>query len=132
MQRRISRGVIHATYTLDQEQGDRTSLACLPSVHRLSGFGGLGVTFIQEGEPLTQIVGRAFDANGNRTATDVQIGNSAPDYRMGLVNGVTYGPLRLNMVLDYQRAATSSTSRNSSTTTPGSRPTTARTHGRTG
>jgi len=61
------------------------------------------VTFIQEGKPLTQIVGRAFDANGNRTATDVQIGNSAPDYRMGLVNGVTYGPFAVNLVLDYQK-----------------------------
>jgi hypothetical protein len=68
----------------------------------LSGFGGLGVTFIEEGKPLTQIVGRAFDANGNRTATDVQIGNSAPHYRMGFVNELTYGPFGLNVVLDYQ------------------------------
>jgi TonB-linked SusC/RagA family outer membrane protein len=78
-------------------------LAGLPSFRPpLSGFGGLGVTFIQEGKPLTQIVGRAFDADGNRTPTDVQIGNSAPDYKMGLVNSVSFKNVNLNLVLDYQ------------------------------
>jgi len=94
--------VIHATYTL--ERSEVMDLAGLPPCRPpLSGFGGLGVTFIQEGKPLTQIVGRAFDANGNRTTTDVQIGNSAPDYRIGLVNGVNYGPFAFNLVLDYQK-----------------------------
>lgn len=94
--------VIHGTFTLDRSKV--LDLAGLPPFRPpLSGFGGLGVTFIQVGKPLTQIVGRAFDANGNRTATDVQIGNSAPDYRMGLVNNVTYGPFALNLVLDYQK-----------------------------
>jgi hypothetical protein len=78
-------------------------LAGLPSFRPpLSGFGGLGVTFIEVGKPLTQIVGRAFDADGNRTATDVQIGNSAPDYRMGFVNDFTYRNASLNVVFDYQ------------------------------
>ena len=69
----------------------------------LSGFGGLGVTFIEEGQPLTQIVGRDFDENGNRTATDVQLGNTAPDYRMGFVNDFTYKLANLSVVLDYQK-----------------------------
>jgi len=93
--------LIRTTYTANRSEV--MDLAGLPPFRPpLSGFGGLGVTFIQEGKPLTQLVGRAFDANGNRTATDVQIGNTAPDYRMGLVNNVTYGPFDLNVVLDYQ------------------------------
>ena len=93
--------LVQTTFT--QYKSEVKDLAGLPPFRPpLSGFGGLGVTFIQEGKPLTQIVGRAFDANGNRTSTDVQIGNSAPDYRMGLVNNVTYGPFDLNVVLDYQ------------------------------
>src|SRR5688500_16512254 len=68
----------------------------------LSGFGGLGVTFIQVGEPLTQLIGRAFDANGVRTTRDVQIGNTAPDYRMGFTSDVSYKAFSFNAVLDYQ------------------------------
>lgn len=79
-------------------------LAGLPSFRPpLSGFGGLGVTFIEVGKPLTQLVGRAFDADGNRTATDVQLGNTAPDFKMGFVNDFTYHNASLNVVLDYQR-----------------------------
>ena len=90
-----------STYT--RYTSEVKDLAGLPSFRPpLSGFGGLGVTFIEVGKPLTQIVGRAFDADGNRTATDVQIGNSAPDYRMGLVNDLTYRNVSLNVVLDYQ------------------------------
>jgi hypothetical protein len=68
----------------------------------LSGFGGLGVTFIEVGQPLTQIIGRAFDAAGNRTPRDVQIGNTAPDYRMGFTSDVSYKAFTFNAVLDYQ------------------------------
>lgn len=69
----------------------------------LSGFGGLGVTFIEEGEPVTQIVGRSWDENGVRTtATDITIGNSAPDFRMGFVNDVRFNAFTLGLVLDYQ------------------------------
>jgi hypothetical protein len=93
--------LVRTTYT--RYTSEVKDLAGLPPFRPpLSGFGGLGVTFIQEGKPLTQIVGRAFDANGNRTSTDVQIGNTAPDYRMGLVNEVTYGPFNFNLVFDYQ------------------------------
>jgi hypothetical protein len=79
-------------------------LAGLPSFRPpLSGFGGLGVTFIEVGKPLTQIIGRAFDSTGNAaTAGNVQLGNTAPDYRMGMVNNVTWKNTTFNLVLDYQ------------------------------
>jgi hypothetical protein len=101
IQRRDVTWLLQTTFT--RYTSEVKDLAGLPPFRPpLSGFGGLGVTFIQEGKPLTQIVGRAFDASGNRTATDVQIGNTAPVYRMGLVNNVTYGPFVLNVVLDFQ------------------------------
>jgi TonB-linked SusC/RagA family outer membrane protein len=78
----------------------------------LSGFGGLGVTFIQVGQPLTQLIGRGFcedyptetcAANGiNTTRSDLKIGDTAPNYRMGFVNDVTYKAFTFSGVLDYQ------------------------------
>ena len=94
----VSRG------TFTQYTSEVKDLAGLPPFRPpLSGFGGLGVTFIEVGQPLTQIIGRDFDANGDRTATDVKLGNSAPDFRMGFVNELTYKALHLNVVLDYQQ-----------------------------
>ncbi|HUX32769.1 MAG TPA: SusC/RagA family TonB-linked outer membrane protein [Gemmatimonadaceae bacterium] len=101
IQRRNLQWLVRTTYT--RYTSEVKNLAGLPPFRPpLSGFGGLGVTFIQEGHPITQIVGRAFDASGNRTPTDVQIGNTAPDYRMGLVSDLTYKNTTLNLVLDYQ------------------------------
>jgi TonB-linked SusC/RagA family outer membrane protein len=78
----------------------------------LSGFGGLGVTFVEVGEPMTQLIGRGFcedfpnetcDTNGIRTTrTDLTIGNTAPDFRMGFVNDVTWKAVTFSAVLDYQ------------------------------
>ena len=94
--------ISRATFT--QYTSEVKDLAGLPGFRPpLSGFGGLGVTFIEVGEPLTQIVGRAFDENGERTSTDVQLGNTAPDFRMGFVNDFTYGAFSANVVLDYQQ-----------------------------
>lgn len=94
--------ISRATFT--QYTSEVKDLAGLPGFRPpLSGFGGLGVTFIEVGEPLTQIVGRAFDENGERTPTDVQLGNTAPDFRMGFVNDFTYGAFSANVVLDYQQ-----------------------------
>ena len=102
IQRPDGQWVTRATFT--QYDSEVKDLAGLPSFRPpLSGFGGLGVTFIEVGQPLTQIVGRAFDANGDRTATDVQLGNSAPDFRMGFVNDFTYKRLTATVVLDYQQ-----------------------------
>ncbi len=94
----VSRG------TFTQYTSEVKDLAGLPPFRPpLSGFGGLGVTFIEVGEPLTQIIGRDFDANGERTATDVQLGNTAPDFKMGFVNDLNYKALSLNVVFDYQK-----------------------------
>ena len=102
IQRERMQWVSRMTYTTyDSEVID---LAGLPPFRPpLSGFGGLGVTFIRVGDPLTQLIGRAYNADGTRTtATDITIGNTAADYRMGFVNDFTLGPWSLNAVLDYQ------------------------------
>jgi TonB-linked SusC/RagA family outer membrane protein len=92
-----------ARTTFTRYTSEVKDLAGLPPFRPpLSGFGGLGVTKIEVGKPITQIVGKAFDADGNATASDVQIGNSAPDYKIGLVNDFTYHNASLNVVLDYQ------------------------------
>lgn len=67
-----------------------------------SGFGNLGRTRVEVGKPITQIVGFDLDAQGNRGATLVQLGNSAPDFRMGFANDFTFGRFSLNSVLDWQ------------------------------
>jgi len=95
--------VSRATYT--RYTNEVKDLAGLPPFRpNLSGFGGLGVTFIKVGQPVTQIVGRSYNADGTRTtATDIKIGNTAPDFRMGFVNDLTFRAFNFNLVLDYQR-----------------------------
>ena len=96
--------VSRATFT--RYESEVKDLAGLPPFRPpLSGFGGLGVTFIEVGQPLTQLIGRAYDANGDVTATNVQIGNTAPDFRMGFVNDVTFRGINLSVVLDYQQGS---------------------------
>jgi TonB-linked SusC/RagA family outer membrane protein len=68
----------------------------------LSGFGGLGVTFIEEGQSLTQIKAFAYDASGNPTATIVKVGDSSPDYRIGLTSDLTWHAFSFGTVWDYQ------------------------------
>jgi TonB-linked SusC/RagA family outer membrane protein len=93
----VSRG------TFTAYRNEVKDLAGLPPFRPpLSGFGGLGVTFIEVGKPMTQIVGRDFDGQGGRTPTDVQLGNSAPDFRVGFVNTVTYKNFDFSGVLDWQ------------------------------
>ncbi|HEX9704619.1 MAG TPA: SusC/RagA family TonB-linked outer membrane protein [Gemmatimonadales bacterium] len=70
----------------------------------LSGFGGLGVTFIQEGQSLTQIHGFAFDANGQRTATTVKLGDASPDFRVGFTSDLTWRAFNFSTVWDWQQA----------------------------
>ncbi len=67
-----------------------------------SGFGNLGRTRVEVGQPITQIVGFGLNADGTRTPTLVQLGNSAPNFRMGFVNDVTWRRLTLNAVVDWQ------------------------------
>lgn len=67
-----------------------------------SGFGSLGQTRIEVGKPITQIVGFDFDENGNRAAALSQVGNTAPDFRIGWVNDITCRSFSFNSVLDWQ------------------------------
>jgi TonB-linked SusC/RagA family outer membrane protein len=93
--------VSRATFTA--YENEVKDLAGLPPFRPpLSGFGGLGVTFVEVGQPMTQIIGRDFEGDG-RTATDVQLGNTAPDFRMGFVNTVTYKNFDFSGVLDWQK-----------------------------
>lgn len=103
--------VTRATYTTYRSKV--LDLVGLPSFRPpFSGFGGLGVTFIQVGRPLTQLIGRGFcedypveacAANGiNTTRSNLKIGDTAPNYRMGFVNDVTYKAFNFSAVLDYQ------------------------------
>jgi TonB-dependent starch-binding outer membrane protein SusC len=93
--------VSRATFTsYDSEVVD---LAGLPPFFPIgSGFGNLGRTRIEKGKPITQIVGFDFGANRQRAAAISQLGNSAPDFRMGFVSDVSYGALHVNAVLDWQ------------------------------
>lgn len=68
-----------------------------------SGFGSLGQTRIEVGKPITQIVGFDFDENGNRAGALSQLGNSAPDFRVGWVNDITWRAFSFNSVLDWQK-----------------------------
>ncbi len=68
-----------------------------------SGFGNLGRTRIEVGKPITQIIGYDVDENGERTEDLVQLGNTAPDFRVGFVNDLSYGAMSLNAVLDWQQ-----------------------------
>jgi len=68
-----------------------------------SGFGNLGRTFIEEGKPITQIVANTYDKDGNPTPTMVQVGNSTPDFRVGLINDVTIGRLSFSSTVDWQQ-----------------------------
>jgi TonB-linked SusC/RagA family outer membrane protein len=80
-------------------------LAGLPSFFPAqSGFGNLGRTYIQEGRPITQIIGFDFRGDGSKTRADTlaQLGNSAPDFRMGFVNTWSFRSLSLRAVVDWQ------------------------------
>lgn len=93
--------VTRATFT--RYTSEVVDLAGLPPFFPAgSGFGALGRTRIEVGKPITQIVGFAYE-NGERSAEQVQLGNSAPDFRVGWVNDVSYGPVRVNAVLDWQQ-----------------------------
>ncbi len=71
-----------------------------------SGFGGLGVTFIEVGKPLTQIVAFGLDENDNRTAAQVQVGDANPDFKVGFVNDLTWKAVNFSFVLDWQQGGT--------------------------
>jgi TonB-linked SusC/RagA family outer membrane protein len=91
--------------TFTRYTSEVVDLAGLPAFFPAqSGFGNLGRTRIEEGKPITQIVG--FDFNEDRTgraASLEQLGNSAPDFRVGFVNDLTYKALNFIAVLDWSQ-----------------------------
>lgn len=90
--------------TFTRYTSEVVDLAGLPAFFPASsGFGNLGRTRIEEGKPITQLVGFDFDENGNRAATLSQLGNTAPDFRVGFVNDINYKSLNVSVVLDWQQ-----------------------------
>jgi hypothetical protein len=67
------------------------------------GYGTLGRTRIAKGKSAAQIGGLALTPAGTRAATLSQLGDNTPDFRVGFVNDLAYGPVNLNMVLDWQQ-----------------------------
>ncbi len=94
----ITRGTF-TRYTSEVED-----LAGLPAFFpTASGFGNLGRTRVEQGKPITQIVGFEQNDDGTRGAVLTQLGNSAPDFRVGFVNDVRYKALTASVVLDWQQ-----------------------------
>jgi TonB-dependent starch-binding outer membrane protein SusC len=99
---RDAQWITRATFT--RYTSEVEDLAGLPAFFPVSsGFGNLGRTRIEEGKPITQLVGFDFDENGNRAATLSQLGNTAPDFRVGFVNDLSYRIFSFNAVVDWQQ-----------------------------
>ncbi|MEO8452907.1 MAG: SusC/RagA family TonB-linked outer membrane protein [Gemmatimonadota bacterium] len=69
-----------------------------------SGFGGLGVIFIEQGKSLTRIYGSKYDTDGV-TPINGDVGNSNPSFRMGFSNTISYKSLNVGFVLDWQQGS---------------------------
>jgi TonB-linked SusC/RagA family outer membrane protein len=81
-------------------------LAGLPAFFPASsGFGNLGRTRIEVGKSITQLVGFSLLPDGTRGAVLEQLGNTAPDFRMGFANDFTFGAFSLNAVVDWQKGS---------------------------
>jgi TonB-dependent starch-binding outer membrane protein SusC len=94
--------ITRATFT--HYTSEVEDLAGLPAFFpAASGFGNLGRTRIEVGKPITQLVGFGLEPDGSRAATLSQLGNTAPDFRMGFVNEVTHRALNLGVVVDWQK-----------------------------
>jgi len=79
-------------------------LAGLPAFFPASsGFGNLGRTRIEVGKSLTQIVGFRYLGNGEISETLEELGNSAPDFRVGFLSGLSYKSMNLDIVADWQQ-----------------------------
>jgi TonB-linked SusC/RagA family outer membrane protein len=93
--------LLRATFTSNRNKV--LELPVPPFRPPLSGFGGLGVTFIQKGQPVTQLQGFAFDSLGNRTATTVKIGDTNADFRLGFTTDLTWRAFNFSTVWDWQQ-----------------------------
>jgi TonB-dependent starch-binding outer membrane protein SusC len=98
----MTQWVTRATFThYTSEVVDMAGLP--PFFPASSGFGNLGRTRIEVGQSITQIVGFALNPDGTRGSTLVQLGNSAPDFRVGFVNDIAHRALSLGVVVDWQQ-----------------------------
>lgn len=89
--------------TFTRYTSEVVDLAGLPAFFPAgSGFGNLGRTRIEVGKSITQLIGFGYE-NGARTPELVELGNTAPDFRVGWVNDVSYGPVNVNAVIDWQQ-----------------------------
>lgn len=94
--------MVRATFT--RYTSEVEDLAGLPSFYPpSSGFGNLGRTFIEEGQPITQIIGFGWESEGVPTESLVQLGNSAPDFRMGFFSQATHGIFDAAVAVDWQQ-----------------------------
>ena len=65
-----------------------------------SGFGGLGVLFIEQGKSLTRKFGPNFNDAGVLAQGD--LGDTSPSFRLGFTNSVTYKSVNFAMTVDWQ------------------------------
>jgi TonB-dependent starch-binding outer membrane protein SusC len=101
LQRGSVQWISRANFThFDSEVKDMAGLP--PFFPPSSGFGNLGRTRIEVGRPITQLIGFDLNEDGTRAATLTQLGNTAPDFRMGFVNDFTFGNVSMNVVVDWQ------------------------------
>ena len=95
--------IMRGTFT--RYTSEVVDLAGLPAFFPpASGFGNLGRTRIEEGKPITQLVGFDWNEDGTaRAATLTQLGNSAPDFRVGFFNTVSHGIFDASLAVDWQQ-----------------------------
>lgn len=102
LQRGATQWISRVNFThFDSEVLDMAGLP--PFFPPASGFGNLGRTRIEVGQPITQLVGFDLNPDGTRAAALSRLGNTAPDFRMGFVNDFTFGNLSMNVVVDWQK-----------------------------
>ncbi len=90
--------------TFTRYTSEVVDLAGLPAFFPAgSGFGNLGRTRIEEGKPITQLVGFGIGPDGARDSELRQLGNTAPDFRMGFSSDLFLGALSLTALVDWQQ-----------------------------
>jgi len=96
-----SQWLVRGTFT--RYTSEVVDLAGLPAFFPAgSGYGNLGRSRIEVGKPITQLVG--FAMNGTvRDSILSQLGNSAPDFRIGFTNDIRFKQLSINALVDWQQ-----------------------------
>ncbi len=69
-----------------------------------SGFGGLGVTFIEVGQSLSRLYGPRYATPGDASSVyQGTVGNTDPTFRVGFQNSVTYKSFNFSVTADWQK-----------------------------